>query len=62
MRCHNVSIANFTIGFHINATYSQLVCINDFEFNRMEAILELHLQTMEDAFVFVKPNINGKNI
>ena len=33
-----VSIVNFTIGFHINATYSQLVCINDFEFNRMEAI------------------------
>lgn len=56
MRCHyDISIINFTISLHLN-NFPQPICINDFQIIRKEVILELCLQTMEDAFVEVKPN------
>jgi hypothetical protein len=53
-RCHyGVAIVNSTISRNLN-TSSQPICINDIEFIRMETVLELRLQTMEDAYVEVK--------
>jgi len=52
-RCHyGVAIVNSTISHNLNNS-SQPICINDFEFIRMETILELRLQTVEDAYVEV---------
>jgi hypothetical protein len=55
MRHHyDSSIINFTISFHLN-NFPQPICINDFQIIRKEVILELCLQTMEDASVEVNP-------